>query len=114
MSTDHAQDALDLPGLELPTGSQGHITTAAKATLAALQRDQLLEPRHALTCQVVLALSQAVDRGLAAHRVTVATSTLTKQLLEAIATLPEPAETGSDQWMAFQERLAAAASEPAG
>ena len=22
MSTDHAQDALDLPGLELPTGSQ--------------------------------------------------------------------------------------------
>lgn len=97
-----------LAGLDIPTGAQGAITEAAKATLAALDQDHLLEARHALTCQVVLSLAQAVDRGLAAHRVTVATSTLSKQLLEAIETLPEPAEAGSDAWMAFQERLAQA------
>lgn len=98
---------LELPGLELPKSPVGHIHASAVATLQALGADGLLEDRHALTCQVVLGLAGAVDRGLAAARVSVATATLSKQLLEAIETLPVPEAAPSPEFDAFTAKLRA-------
>lgn len=102
------QDRLDLPGLQTVPDGDGPITAAASSTLDALRCAGLLEPRHALTCQVVMSLAGAVDRGLVAHKVSVATATLSKHLLEAIATLPQPQAAGGDVWDEFQRKLAEA------
>lgn len=102
-----------LPGFTpATTGNEpGPLTQAAAHTIAALTRAQLVEDRHALTVQLVTSLAQAVDRGLTAPKVSVATATLSKHLLEAAASLPQPAEAaaGAD-WDAFTARLAAAAA----
>lgn len=105
--SDTTRFVLELPGLELPDAPVGHIHASAVATLEALGRDGLLEDRHALTCQVVLGLAGAVDRGLAAARVTVATATLSKQLLEAIELLPSPEAAPSPEFDAFTAKLRA-------
>lgn len=74
---------------ELDAGSSG-IERAALETMRALDGAGLLTQRHALSCQLILELARAVGRGLAYGKVTVATATLARQLLEAIDTLPVP------------------------
>src|SRR5690606_21728989 len=98
-----------LPGIKLPEYGQGHIGASARATLARLEAQGLLQPEHALTAQLVLGLSTAIDRGLGYGRVTVATTTLVKELRELIGTLPAPAEVpgGGDGWDELQAWLAA-------
>ena len=96
-----------LPGLDLShSGGPGSTAMhdAAVATLQALDTEGLLEARHALTCQAVLQLSRSLDAGLNTGRVSVATSTLVKHLLEAYSMLPEPAESTVDA--ALEEMLA--------
>ena len=101
-----------LPGLTPPTPETGALTDAAIATVAALESDGLLEPRHALTVQLVLGLAQNIDRAMSAGKVTVALAQSTKQLLDALAALPAPDTTPDDAWdemaRAFAEADAAA------
>ena len=88
-----------LPGLDLTTSgghAPGAMRTAAVATLEALAAAELLEPRHTLTCQTVLSLSAAIDNGLSYGKVSVATSTLVRHLLDAIDSLPAPVESAVD------------------
>lgn len=108
------QAALDLPGLSVPK-SEGALLAAATATIEALQGEGVLTARHAITCQVVLQLAEAVDRGLAAARVSVATATLSKQLIESIESLPEPLATpAGDAWDELQRQIEEAAKAEAG
>jgi|GEM_PF-6102243 len=102
-----------LPGITLPQLGQSGIEASARATLAALDQSGLLEPRHALTCQVVLELARSVGTGLQAGKVTVATATLSKHLLEAIEKLPQPVNVpaGENALAAFQAEVERAANE---
>lgn len=89
-------------GLELgaPTvglgGSSSAIEKSAITTIRSLDTLGLLTDRHAVTCQLIIELSRAVGRGLAYGKVSVATATLAKQLLDAIDSLPVPDAGGSD------------------
>lgn len=104
-------EGMDLGTLaESPSGKSG-IAESALATLQALDAQGLLRPQDALTCQLVLELSQALGRGLGYGKVTVAVSQLTRQLLDALDKLPKPA--GADDslgqaWLDFQKAIAGA------
>lgn len=111
MTTPPPEWAPQLPGLAIPGWGRSHIERAAQATLANLEAQGLLEPRHALACQVVLELARAVGNGLAAPKVTVATATLSKHLLEAMEALPQPEAPVSDAWADFERQLAEAATQ---
>ena len=103
-----------LPGLTL--GSSGttpsELETAARATIQALDEGGLLEPRHALTVQLILGLSRSLGRDMAMGKITVAMSQATRQLLDAIATLPVPTGAPADDaWDALASALANADAE---
>lgn len=102
------QNPPTLPGMTPPEPSDGPLTLAARATLDALEAQELLEDRHAITKALVLQLSQAVDRGLAMPKVSVATATLSKHLLEAVDALPQPV-VSDDAWADFTAKVNAAA-----
>lgn len=76
------------PGFDPFTPSASAMTDAARVTLEELAASGHLTKAHALTCRLIMDLAQALDRGLSQGRVTVATSNLVKQLLDAIASLP--------------------------
>lgn len=102
-------EGLDLGDLaSTPTG-RSSIADSALATLRALDEQNLLRPQDALTCQLVLELSQALGRGLSYGKVTVAVSQLTRQLLDALDKLPKPAETDGlgAAWEEFQAAIRA-------
>lgn len=99
-----------MPGIVIPTMGDSHIEKSAQATLAALDQAGVLQPRHALTCQLVLELARAVGTGLTFGKVTIATATLAKQLMEAIDTLPtEALDQDGDDWDQLAADLRAAA-----
>lgn len=104
-------DAPMLPGLEPPPRSASPLELAAHRTIQALQDEGLLEPRHALTCQLILDLSQAVDAGKRAGRAS-AVAMAAAQLREAFLSLPEPATGGEegDAWEALARELGRAAA----
>ena len=87
-----------LDGLTPPAGNVGSLSRAAVATIEALERDGLIEPRHTLTVQLILGLAGSLDGDLARGKITVAMSQATKQLLDAIASLPTPDAGPSDEW----------------
>jgi hypothetical protein len=81
-----------VPGLG-PTWSPGWvgpIEKAARDLLQALDDTELLGRAQELNRQMVLSLSAALDRGLIAGKVSVATTTLARQLLEWTERLPSP------------------------
>jgi hypothetical protein len=86
---------LDPPSIGLG-GSSSAIEKSAVTTIKALDSAGLLTDRHAVTCQLIIELSRAVGRGLAYGKVSVATATLAKQLLDAIDSLPVPGAGDSD------------------
>ena len=104
-----------IPGLDLAVVQGGPhasaITTAARATLASLDSQGLLRPHHAVTVQMVLSLAAAVDRGVTAGRVSVATATLARQLQDTIATLPTGSGVSDDEVGAAFDNLAKAMAE---
>lgn len=102
-----------LPGIELPKPDSTPIENAARQTIEELHSVGLLEPRHALSVQLVLDLARSVGHGLVAARVSVATATLARQLLDAIETLPTPPPPVSDAWAVLEDQLAEAAAESA-
>ncbi len=78
-----------LDGLTVPEpAAGGTLHAAAVASLAALDEAGVLAGQHALTAQLILNLSAAIDRALASGRLQVATSQSVRQLLDAIASLP--------------------------
>lgn len=87
---------------EPPTGasstSPGHLRAAAESTIAAKREAGLLTDEHELTVQLILALASAVDSGLAWGKVTVATTTMAKELREAAASLPSDDVPDSPEW----------------
>lgn len=87
-----------LPGLTPPSSNTGSLSKAAVASIAALEQDGLIEARHALTVQLILGLAQSLDGDLARGKITVAMSQATKQLLDAIDSLPTPDAGPSDEW----------------
>lgn len=88
----------ELEGLTPPRASAGALSKAARATVQALEDDQLLEPRHTLTVQLVLNLADALDRDMSRGKISVAMSQATRQLLDAIEALPSPDAAQSDEW----------------
>lgn len=105
-ATDAWQPAFD--GLTLPTGDPGVLERAALATIRALDDAGALKAQHALTVQLVLGLSRSLGRDMAGGKITVAMSQATRQLLDAIASLPAPAAAPDDAWAALERRLAEA------
>lgn len=79
--------------LEEPEHVAGPIETAANATLDVLNTSKTLEPRHALIIQMIRSLAMACDKGLAAPKVSIATTTMLRQLSDLMVELPAPAET---------------------
>lgn len=94
-------------GLTLPAGQITPLEAAARATLAALDDDGLLEPRHALTAQLILDLSASIGAGVRTGK-TAAVALAAKQLLDAIASLPEPAEQTDGAFDELLRRLSEA------
>lgn len=97
-----------LPGLEPAPVPDGPLVASATKTIDALRSEGLLEDRHELTCTLVLQLARVVDRGFNAPKVSVATATLSKHLLEAIDSLPQPVEMDGAAWADFEAKLQAA------
>lgn len=94
-------EGMDLERLAGGAGSA--IETSAIRTIRALDELQLLDARHALTCQLIVELARAVGRGLTYGKVSVATATLAKQLLDAIDSLPKPPERDDSDSARFDE-----------
>lgn len=102
-------EQLELPGLEEPPAAAGALELAVRKTIRALDDLNLLEPRHALTCQLMIELAQAVAAGRAARRAS-AVALAAAQLREAFLSLPEPETEGGtdDAWTQLADDLRAA------
>lgn len=88
-------DQPTLPGLEPPgTGAEPPMVQAARTTLLALQRDGVLEDRHAVLVALVLELAQAVAAGSRSGRASAA-AMAAAQLRETMLVLDPPPEVGS-------------------
>lgn len=102
--TEPAQEAFDLPGLQLaarPHGSSGELRAAVESTIRALHKDGLLEGRHVGLCQLALVLADSVEgatRGSKAYAVAQSAA----QLRETLAALPAPSsQAGEARLMEF-------------
>lgn len=85
-----------LPGLELEPengASPSALRTAVVTTLAALQQEGLLEPRHAALAQLSLELADSVTAGRRSGRASAA-AMAAAQLRETLLALPEPTAAG--------------------
>lgn len=85
-----------LPGLEPPAHGESALVTAARRTIKAVDDSGLLTDRDALTCALILDLSEAVHAGKRSGRASAA-AMAAAQLLAAIDRLPQPAEGGGDE-----------------
>lgn len=110
-----------LPGLEWDApagrapGPPGALWRAARDTIAAVEAEGLLRPRDALTCQQILALAAAVDRGLTwGDRVSIATVTLSRQLQDLAAALPTGEADESEAFARLVEYLENLVDDDAG
>jgi hypothetical protein len=103
------QDAL--PGLETPRPGAGDLEKATHRTIAELDALGLIEPRHAMTCQLMIELARAVEAGRKSGRAS-AVALAAAQLREAFMSLPEPETTpdGDDAWNQLADDLRAAAA----
>lgn len=103
-----AQDAL--PGLEDGvTRRTTDLEDAARRSLRALADAGVLGPQHAMTMQLVLDLARAVGQASGSHASAAAMAAA--QLLEAWASLPQPAdETVGDEWDTLARELREAAA----
>ena len=85
-----------MPLFELADQSDGAIHAAVKALIDELETEGLLDYRTRLLTTVMVSTARALDRGLTAPKVSVATTQLARQLLDGIDMLPKPpVRTGS-------------------
>lgn len=112
--TDDDSPTLPLPGLDEVTPAAGGPTAleaSARRSLAALERQGLLDERHALTMQLVLDLARAVGRA-AAKGQAAAAALAAAQLREAFGLLPQPdGGDQGDEWDQLARDLREAAAE---
>lgn len=73
----------------------GRLLAAANRTIEAKRKSGVLNESHALTVATILELARAGDQGLAFAKVSIATTTMLRELREALSTLP--AESGEDE-----------------
>ncbi len=73
----------------------GALTRAAEATIQAKRDAHLLTAEHELTVQAILGMARAVDRGLAYGKVSIATTTMLREMREALASLPTSDTAGA-------------------
>jgi len=101
-------EGLSLDELGGGPGRHSGVARAALATVKALDEAELLRPQDALTVQLVVELADAIGRGLSFGKVSVATSQLVRQLLDAMDTLPKPL-SGDDAlakaWSQFERAI---------
>ena len=96
-------EGLTLDQLGGAPGRHSGIAGAALATVKALDEAQLLRPQDALTVQLVVELADAIGRGLSFGKVTVATSQLVRQLIDAMDKLPQPLSGDDALTQAWQQ-----------
>lgn len=97
----------ELPGLTPPKNDNAALVKAAVATVAALEADGLLEPRHALAVQSILTLAEQIGQQ-STGKFTVAIGNGWRTLLDAIAALPVPESSVSGDWDELAKRFAEA------
>ena len=83
--------------VQQPAGG-GKIRAAAEKTIEAKRAAGLLDDSHELSVQLILEMSSAVDRGLAWGKVSIATTTMAREVRESLAALPSPAHAGGGGW----------------
>ncbi|MCC2034215.1 hypothetical protein [Microbacterium allomyrinae] len=91
MPNDH-ETAIELPGLELHPDGQQSVSAmrgAVIATIAALEKEGLLEPRHVAMCQLALEMADSVAAGRRSGRASAA-AMAAAQLRETLMALPAP------------------------
>lgn len=92
MTTQPDTQQVALAGLELEGeagGKPGALRTAVITTLAALEAEHLLEPRHAAMAQLALELADSVTAGRRSGRASAA-AMAAAQLLAVLQALPAP------------------------
>lgn len=107
-------DGLALSDLGATPSSPSGIAQAAVATVKALDEAELLRPQDALTVQLVMELADAIGRGLSFGKVSVATSQLVRQLIDAMDKLPQAAATSDPLDAAWQRVVDAVTAEAEG
>lgn len=93
---------------EIPDDTKGPIEAAAEKSLFALREREHLNDSHALIIQMIRSLARACDRGLMAPRVSVATTTMLRQLSDLVLSLPGAEPTADSS---IDSDLAAALDE---
>lgn len=105
---------VELPGLEVNPemgGKMSALRAAVVATLAALQDEKLLEPRHAALAQLALELADSVSAGRRSGRASAA-AMAAAQLLAVLEALPAPlAADVKQKFDAFVDALVNGSSE---
>lgn len=83
--------------VKVPEYHPGPIETAADASIKSLQEHEHLTEAHTLIVQMIRSLARACDRGLDAPKVSVATTTMLRQLGDLMLTLPGTEIVADDQ-----------------
>lgn len=99
----------ELPGFAvtaLPEGQETDIVRATQLSIADLQQQQLLEPRHLAICQLALDQARMLQRALGDHRVRLTAITgLMDSYRDTMAALPQPEAANRGKFEAFMESL---------
>lgn len=82
---------------EIGPGGPGPVELSTKKTLEELSEAGLLTGKYLAMAAVLESAATALDRGLTAPKVSVATTTIMKTLVETLDELPEPL-TGQDPY----------------
>lgn len=103
-----AENAPTLPGMNSAGQSPNTMALAAAEYIESLRAQNLIQPHHVLTVQLVLGLAEVIGKA-AAKGQAAAMSLAAKQLMEAMDTLPQPVAAGD----AFQQFLDSLKDDPA-
>lgn len=99
----------ELPGFQLQPMAEGQDTDIIRATqlsIADLQQQQLLEPRHLAICQLALDQARMLERALKDPRVRLTAITgLMDSYRDTMGALPQPEAANRGKFEAFLETL---------
>lgn len=80
-----------------PEHQPGPIEIAADTSITSLKEHEHLTEAHTLIIQMIRSLARACDRGLDAPKVSIATTTMLRQLGDLMLTLPGTEVVADDQ-----------------
>ncbi|MDR1393452.1 MAG: hypothetical protein LBJ62_05750 [Bifidobacteriaceae bacterium] len=87
--------------------ASGDLETKTALVIDSLEAAGVLTGRHQITAVLIRKLARAVDKGLAEPRVSVATTHIVRELVEALASLPQSVAGTSESWDRLLAELAA-------